>query len=301
MYNITFQQIEAFLTVAKYLNMSRAAESMYISQPTLSKALQRFETGIGFEVFKRSNHGMTLTTQGEYLYNAMDSLYNGMKRAIDEAKAIELSKKKVLRIIAPSTFDVADDFNSIREIIARYKEKYPDVSVTESLFDFDEQRRQIEFGTYDIIVAHSFTLYNLENIKFKRVNRCSMYIALSAKNPLAKSKDIPYDKLSDLVAYGEPSGAYSEEFVEVVRRNFEKLGITPKDIMPVKNYVTLVHTIINDDGFALCGKLSEAQSGQIKYYELSEEEQNKMGAYLDIAWFPDKLTKPAKDFVKLLQ
>jgi DNA-binding transcriptional LysR family regulator len=66
LYNITFQQIEAFLTVGRYLNMSRAAESLYISQPTLSKALQRFESGIGFTVFNRNNQGVSLTPQGEY-------------------------------------------------------------------------------------------------------------------------------------------------------------------------------------------------------------------------------------------
>lgn len=102
MYNITFQQIEAFLTVARFLNMSRAAESLYISQPTLSKALQRFENGIGFSVFTRSNQGVTLTPQGEYLLGAMESLYTNMDKAIRTAKELEPGSKKSCGLSPPA-------------------------------------------------------------------------------------------------------------------------------------------------------------------------------------------------------
>ena len=51
MYNITFQQMEAFLTAAKYLNLSKAADAMFVSQSALSKTLQRFEEGVELQLF----------------------------------------------------------------------------------------------------------------------------------------------------------------------------------------------------------------------------------------------------------
>ena len=93
LYNITFQQIEAFLTVGRYLNMSRAAESLYISQPTLSKALQRFENGIGFTVFNRNNKGIADAPRiPAERYGG--SLYNNMEKAITTAKEMSTAESK---------------------------------------------------------------------------------------------------------------------------------------------------------------------------------------------------------------
>jgi DNA-binding transcriptional LysR family regulator len=58
MYSITFQQMEAFLTAAKYLNLSKAADAMFISQSALSKTLQRFEEGRGASAVYQEQPGV---------------------------------------------------------------------------------------------------------------------------------------------------------------------------------------------------------------------------------------------------
>ena len=88
MYDITSQQIEAFLTVARFLNMSQAARSLYVSQPTLSKTLKRFENRIGIPLFSRSNRGMVLTPQGKFLNKTLNPAYTCMELAIGTAKSI---------------------------------------------------------------------------------------------------------------------------------------------------------------------------------------------------------------------
>ena len=48
-------------------NLTKAAHSMYVSQPTLTKQLHRIENELGVTVVKRSNKGVTFTPEGEYL------------------------------------------------------------------------------------------------------------------------------------------------------------------------------------------------------------------------------------------
>src|SRR5918992_392117 len=58
-------QIEAFLEVARRQNLSRAAEALFVSQPTLTARLQSLETSLGEQLFVRTRRGMRLTEAGE--------------------------------------------------------------------------------------------------------------------------------------------------------------------------------------------------------------------------------------------
>ena len=54
-----------FLTLADTGNLTRTAEKLYLSQPTLSKRLQNMEADLGAALFLRSKQGVTLTPAGE--------------------------------------------------------------------------------------------------------------------------------------------------------------------------------------------------------------------------------------------
>ena len=57
-----------FYTVAKTQNISKAAKELYISQPAISKSIQKLEESLGCELFRRSSRGVLLTEEGELLF-----------------------------------------------------------------------------------------------------------------------------------------------------------------------------------------------------------------------------------------
>ena len=73
-----------FYTVAHAGNISKAAKELYISQPAISKSIQKLEDGIGCKLFLRSSRGVTLTEEGELLYsyvkNAFETLTLGEEK-----------------------------------------------------------------------------------------------------------------------------------------------------------------------------------------------------------------------------
>lgn len=73
-----------FYTVANAGNISKAAKELYISQPAISKSIQKLEDGIGCKLFLRSSRGVTLTEEGELLYsyvkNAFETLTLGEEK-----------------------------------------------------------------------------------------------------------------------------------------------------------------------------------------------------------------------------
>jgi len=58
--------VRSFLAVAKHHTISKAAASLYVTQPTMSLRLRRLEEGLGFPLFERGWRGVTLTRQGAY-------------------------------------------------------------------------------------------------------------------------------------------------------------------------------------------------------------------------------------------
>ena len=59
-----FPNYEYFLRIAEYENISKAAESLYISQPSLSKYLKKLEESVGTELFERKQSSLRLTDGG---------------------------------------------------------------------------------------------------------------------------------------------------------------------------------------------------------------------------------------------
>ncbi len=88
--NQNLSSYRIFYTVANTGNISKAAKELYISQPAISKSIQKLEEGLGCRLFSRSSRGVVLTEEGKLLYEhvgaAFDTLTLGeekLKRSIE--------------------------------------------------------------------------------------------------------------------------------------------------------------------------------------------------------------------------
>jgi DNA-binding transcriptional LysR family regulator len=61
---MTIQQLFYAITITESGSMNRAAETLYITQPSLTKAIKELENELGFSIFVRSGKGMLLTPEG---------------------------------------------------------------------------------------------------------------------------------------------------------------------------------------------------------------------------------------------
>ncbi len=68
-----------FHTVAEKGNISRAAKSLFISQPAISKSIQKLEENLGVTLFKRTSRGVSLTPEGELLYRHTSEAFSALK------------------------------------------------------------------------------------------------------------------------------------------------------------------------------------------------------------------------------
>jgi DNA-binding transcriptional LysR family regulator len=300
MYNITFQQIEAFFSVARYRNLSNAADAMFVSQPALSKTLQRFEEGVGLKMFYRSNQGVSLTPEGEYLFSTLEPLYNNIEKTIATAHRISEVPPKTLNIIEPTTFDTNEDFEMIKNFIRQYEEENPNVVLVESLGDFKDIRRSLEYYNDDVAVIQEFGLIDMEGITYKRVSAYQLYLVTASDHKLSAHEnyvDIDRELLAQEIHYRVPSTGEENDRKLTVER-CRHMGYEPRDIKFVDNFLTLLHKIKTKKGVAICGKFTLGPaSDDLNYLPLIDFDGT---SNVVLAWKSGRLSREAKKLVEIV-
>ncbi|MBO5261315.1 MAG: LysR family transcriptional regulator [Coprococcus sp.] len=75
-----------FHTVAKSGNISRAANQLYISQPAISKSISKLEAELGTALFSRGSRGVTLTEEGQVLYEYVERAFDNLSQGEENLK-----------------------------------------------------------------------------------------------------------------------------------------------------------------------------------------------------------------------
>jgi len=87
-----------FAAIAAEGNLTRAAERLFVSQPTLTKQIQQLESQLGVRLFTRSRAGMTLTAAGQALADKTPAVLADWDQALRKTKAAASRAARVLRV-----------------------------------------------------------------------------------------------------------------------------------------------------------------------------------------------------------
>ncbi len=122
--NIT--QIQYALMVAKYRNISNAADALYISQPALSQQIKKLEKDIGFALFQRTGGGLLLTPAGQRFLPYMEKANEAWDNM--EEAAMDFRKHSLMHLniaMSPRVYS-----NGLFEKIVHYFNIHPDIETT---------------------------------------------------------------------------------------------------------------------------------------------------------------------------
>lgn len=124
-----FKNYQYFLAIVEYGGLTRAAEALYISQPSLSKYLSRLESSLGIELFDHRSSPLTLTYAGQRYYDYVRRLQLMEQRLTREFEDIRADESGEIRLgIAQWRGAVL-----LPRLLPRFRKVYPrvDVSVIE--------------------------------------------------------------------------------------------------------------------------------------------------------------------------
>lgn len=156
---MTLNQLKYFLTLADKLNYTRAAESLFMTQPNLSKQISAFEAELGFSLFIRNSRNVVLTDQGELLKERLTDHVASIDAAIAEAKSLGGMPRITLGMLYGQ-----DLGENLTESLQSFRLEHPELEIDVIQCGHKALRTGLMDGRFDAIITQLFELRGYANL-----------------------------------------------------------------------------------------------------------------------------------------
>lgn len=200
------KQLECFLKVAELLNFSRAAEALYISQPTLSYQIAELEREIGVALFERDRRKVCLTPAGIKMLEPAKALVEQANTLPEIIRMDSDYEEGLLRI---GFDDTEDHFEAtgITSTIADFCNAHPGVALSMNCSPFQDCIEQLVDGDIDVAFLILRSKENLPaDLTYKAVYESEIVFVINRDHP-AQTYEEAIESLDLLLVKQKPRGA----------------------------------------------------------------------------------------------
>ena len=150
---MTLEQLQYFCDIAEQLNFTRAAELLFISQPTLSRQISLLEREVGAVLLQRDTRRVTLTPAGRLVYQSFKEILERLNRMQQDIWNMTNNIEGSFRVASINFF-----YPELYDIYRRYSTMYPNVDFSIQKYDNGLFTNMVANGEVDLGVGFSFDL-----------------------------------------------------------------------------------------------------------------------------------------------
>jgi DNA-binding transcriptional LysR family regulator len=221
-------QIEAFLEVARRQNLSRAAEALFVSQPTLTARLQSLEAALGEQLFIRTRRGMRLTEAGDaflpYAEHALAALADGRERLAELRRGV--AGRLVLG--APPTVSTY----TLPALLARFSAAHPGVRLTVKTGTSEEILDMVLHDQVQLGIIRALASQEIETIP---LYTDTLVLIAGPGHRLARSPAGRQARMADLAGEVLILFGRSSSYLEFTTATFRQAGVLPGSVLELDN------------------------------------------------------------------
>ena len=289
-----------FVEVAEQRSINKAAEVLYVTQPSLSRAIHSLENEVGQALFVRSNHGVVLTPVGENLYHYAKSIVSQLD-AIEKIRFVQDTPAYSKLSVAMARLVLQDDLmlqyyrtltspNAILTIQETNVEQA--IELVSSL--------QAELGVVAINV-HQRAIFQkvlqIKDLEAHPIGQSRLYVHLGRDNPLVRRKRVAFEDLCACTYLHLPLDYFTH------LENMLKLGgIRRSDYartITMSNYHAIINMVKRTDAFIFGGRWQVEELARCNIVSIAMTEQPE----LELVWVKRKrenLSDEAQAFLQLI-
>ena len=182
-----------FLEIARAGNMTRAAETLHVSQPTLSKQIKDLEQELGKKLFRRSSSAMTLTDEGMLLRKRAEDIVAMVDKTSDEFKSMNDITGGEVHIGCAESHQV----KYLAQTIKEFKVKYPMFRFHLTSGNTEQVAERLDRGLIDFAVIVEPP--NLSKYNYLELPEADVWgLVMKKEDPLARKETICFEDLIGL-------------------------------------------------------------------------------------------------------
>jgi len=262
--NLEFSELHAFVALASELHFRRASERLFLSQPALSKKIQRLEEKLKGALFVRSRRRVHLTDAGRSFLPKATKLLQDAEDALRETQAAIEGRAGTLRI----GFGVASVSEILPRTILRFRKLYPGVELQMREMPSPAQVSSLIESRLDAGI-----------LRMPVTDRKLICVPLSSEHlVLATPADVPYRPKEGINGFRDRgfvfvSPSVSKTFHDRVLSLCLRAGFTPRVVQEANEILTILHLVRAGLGVSLVPRsAARLKVPGVRFHELDWKE-----------------------------
>ena len=257
---MTLTQLNYLITIAETKSLNKAAEQLYVSQPSLTNAIKELEKELGITLFYRSGRGVTLTNDGTEFLLYAKQIYGQYESVLEKYGKGGSYKKKFGVSTQHYSFAVKAFVDMAKEFdMSKYEFALRETKTMEVISDVNTMKSEI-----GILYLSDFNRKAIEkllksyDLEFHHLVDCQAYVYIWKDHPLAKEASISFAQLNGYPCLSFEQGDNSSfYFAEEILSTNEY-----SQVIKANDRATMLNLMVGLNGDTLCsGIICEELNG----------------------------------------
>ncbi|SOC36236.1 LysR family transcriptional regulator [Ureibacillus acetophenoni] len=269
-----FTSLIYFQTVAKYENMSRAAELLHISQPALSKSISLLEESLGVILFDRNGRSIKLNRYGTFFLERVDAILREYER----------TKEELRNMVAPGTGEVSLGFmhtlglKVIPSLMTDVKKQFPHMKFLLTQSNSSVLMKKLEMGELDLCLISS--LDTTSHVIWEKLWEEELFLIVPKNHRLSRKKIVRLEEFAHDPFISIKRGNSLRQSVDEL---FNKEGFTLNIAFEGEEVHTIAGLVESGLGVSLIPKIKGLELYNLRIIRVDSEEcKREIGiAYID--------------------
>ena len=286
---MNLNQLKIFYLAAKKGNLSLAAQELFITQPAVTKGIQRLQEFYDIKFIDHVGKKLVLTDAGEVLYGIAEKIFELESQAEESIRDFQQRKRGYIRILSSESFG---DYY-LPNIIIPFSKAYPLVRISMNILPTD----QVIENTATLNNDLGFISYPVEHRKLlvKEILEDQLVIITSPGHPLTCKKTLaPRDLEGELLIMHEKGSAPRRALEECIRKNDLSVSIH----LEISSNKAIKRAVEDGLGIALISRrvvIDEIRAGRLSAVPLSDR---SMIRKFYMVYHKDKyISEPLQSFI----
>ena len=284
---MTLQQIKYVIGIADTGSLNKAAEKLYVSQPSLSATIHDMEGELGITIFNRTGRGVTLTNDGTEFLASARQLYMNYQNLMEKYGEFGTIKKK----FGVSTQHYSFAVKSFVEMVKYFNTNEYEFAIRETktrevIEDVAQLKSEIGILYLSDFNRKAITsILKSKDLEFHHLIDCKAYVYIWKGHPLAKKKSITLPQLKEYPCLSFEQGDDSSFYFAEEILSTEEYNRTIK----ANDRATMLNLMIGLNGYTLCsGIICEELNGSDYIAVPFQDEDPKINRIMEIGWITRK-------------